>query len=201
MTDDAAAAASARARGSTATSWSNGPGDRYARARTRLRQGHRRRDGVDHVRAAGRQRRSIELAEGDRLELPAGTRACRRRRSARRRVSRGAPAVGVVRERPADPSRGVVSAPRDQAAVADARAKVRYRRDRVIDARQVPPPVVERAGHCNRRRWRAVVDGDRSGRRAGRRRPSSSGWSADPKERWPSCTTAMPTRSSPWSIG
>ena len=40
--------------------------------RPRLRQGHRRRARIDPVRAAG-DGRTIELAAGDRLELPAGT--------------------------------------------------------------------------------------------------------------------------------
>ena len=52
------------------------PGRSLRRPRARLRQGHRGRLGVDRVRAAGTA--PIDLAAGDRLELPAGDVARRR---------------------------------------------------------------------------------------------------------------------------
>ena len=62
-----------RAEGLDPGAWSNGPGDRYARPRARLRQGHRRGRREHRLRAAGERPRSSGWPTGDRLELPAGT--------------------------------------------------------------------------------------------------------------------------------
>ena len=81
---------------STRARWSNGPGDRYAA------HDH----GYDKVIVVERgsirfglglgSGAVIELAEGDRLELPAGHAARRSRRADRRRMSRGAHACRVA---------------------------------------------------------------------------------------------------------
>jgi quercetin dioxygenase-like cupin family protein len=70
---DGAAAARLAVEGFAATSWGNGPGDRYAAHEHDY-------DKVIVVEKGSitfeltAERGSIELAEGDRLELPAGTR-------------------------------------------------------------------------------------------------------------------------------
>ena len=101
-----------RAEGLDPGRWSNGPGDRYAA------HDH----GYDKVIVVERgsirfglgSGAAVELAEGDRLELPAGTAARRARRAGRSRLPRGAQACRLAPLWSAPPGRDVVTATRSR---------------------------------------------------------------------------------------
>ena len=93
MPDDVAPPAARR--GPRPAAWSNGPGDRYARPRPRLRQGHRRRARVDPVRPAGDRRRASTWT-------PATASSCR---PGRRHDALVGPAAWPASRRTARPAR------------------------------------------------------------------------------------------------